>query len=192
MSSMSTSRVGRKPVAIPSGVDVKVQGQDLLIKGPKGQLTLSLNPLIQVELENNNQIKVVPNKNGGYCRSGSGSRLNNSIAGTTRAKIYNMIVGVTSGYERKLLLVGVGYRAQNKGNVLALTLGYSHPVSYTAPQGIVIETPSQTEIIVKGIDKHLVGHAAAMIREFRAPELYKGKGIRYADEVIVCKETKKK
>lgn len=188
---MTTSRVGRKPVTIPSGVDVKINGNDLFISGPKGKLQLVMNPLIQIELSNN-QLKVIPNKNIGYCRSGSGSKLNNSIAGTTRAKIYNMIIGVTNGFERKLILVGVGYRAQVKGKLLNLTLGYSHAVDYTAPEGIQIETPSLTEIIVKGIDKHLVGHAASMIRDFRCPELYKGKGIRYSDEKIICKETKKK
>ena len=115
-----------------------------------------------------------------------------SIAGTTRAKIYNMVTGVSAGYERKLLLVGVGYKAQSKGKVLGLTLGFSHPVDFKVPDGITIETPIPTEIIVKGIDKHLVGHTAAMIRAIRGPEPYKGKGVRYAGEVIVRKETKKK
>jgi large subunit ribosomal protein L6 len=188
---MTTSRVGRKPVAIPSGVDVKIQGSDLAVKGPKGQLTLALHPFVHVALEDGH-IKISPNSEGGYRRSGSGSKLNNSIAGTTRAKIQNMVMGVTSGFERKLLLVGVGYRAQAKGNTLNLSIGFSHPVTFTAPEGITIETPSQTEILIKGMDKHLVGHAASTIRAIRCPELYKGKGIRYSNEIIICKETKKK
>ena len=188
---MSTSRVGRKPVAIPNGVDVKVNGQDLTVKGPKGLIAMAIHPFIEIELENN-QVNVKSNANASYSRSGSGSKLKRSIVGTVRAKIHNMMIGVSQGFERKLLLVGVGYRAQIKGKELNLSIGYSHPVNYVAPEGITIEIPSQTEIIVKGIDKHLVGHAASTIRDFRCPELYKGKGIRYSNEKVVCKETKKK
>jgi|SRR5579883_102542 len=188
---MATSRVGRKPVTIPSGVEVKLQGQDLLIKGPKGQYAVPLHPSVKVEVEDNKQVKILAS-NDGYCRTGSGSKLRNSITGTLRAKIHNIVHGVTKGFERKLVLVGVGYRAQAKGKTLNLTIGYSHPVVIEAPEGVTFETPSQTEILVKGIDKHMVGHAAAKIRAVRSPEPYKGKGIRYANESIVLKETKKK
>jgi len=188
---MSTSRVGRKPVEIPSGVDIKVQGDELSVKGPKGLLTLNLNPFIEVELDSG-LLKVNTNPKAKYSRSGSGSKLRNSIAGTTRSKVHSMIVGVTKGFERKLLLVGVGYRAQVKGTNLNLSVGYSHQVNITAPEGITIEAPTLTEILVKGIDKHLVGHIASKIRAVRCPELYKGKGIRYSDEVVLLKETKKK
>lgn len=183
------SRVGRKPVTIPSGVQINVQGQDLSIKGPKGNLTMALHPLVAVQI-NNQELNVVASNNG-YCRSGSGSKLNRSIVGTTRSKINSVVEGVTKGFERKLLLVGVGYRAQVKGTTLNLTVGFSHPVTIDAPQGITFETPSQTEILVKGIDKHLVGHIASIIRAVRSPEPYKGKGIRYSDEVVINKETKK-
>jgi large subunit ribosomal protein L6 len=188
---MSTSRVGRKPVTIPSGVEVKVAGDVLSVKGPKGQLTLPIHANVQVIIEDGH-VKISSHAKGAYTRSGSGSKLNKSITGTTRAKIFNMVTGVTKGFERKLLLVGVGYRAQAKGKILGLSIGFSHPVDFHVPEGITIETPTQTEIIVKGIDKHLVGHAAAMIRSVRSPEPYKGKGIRYANQKIVLKETKKK
>ena len=188
---MATSRVGRKPVTIPAGVDVKLQGHDLHVKGPKGQMSLPVHPGVLIQIEND-AIKFRSNSEGGYCRSGSGMKLSKSIIGTARAKIANLVHGVTVGFERKLLLVGVGYRAQVKGKELNLTIGFSHPVSFKAPEGITIETPSLTEIIVKGIDKHLVGHVASMIRDVRSPEPYKGKGIRYSDEIIVLKETKKK
>ena len=188
---MATSRVGRKPVTIPKGVDVTLQGQDLHVKGPKGQMSLPVHPGVLVQIEDG-AIKFRSNSEIGYSRSGSGMKLNKSIIGTARAKIANLVQGVTAGFERKLVLVGVGYRAQAKGKDLNLTIGFSHPVSITAPEGITIETPSQTEILVKGIDKHLVGHVASMIRGVRSPEPYKGKGIRYANEVIVLKETKKK
>lgn len=188
---MSTSRVGRKPVKIPSGVDVKLTGSDLMVKGPKGQMIMAIHPAVLLQIENG-QVNVTTNSKAGYCRSGSGAKLKNSITGTTRAKLANVVHGVTAGFERKLVLVGVGYRAQVKGKELHLTIGYSHPVAIKAPEGIVIETPSQTEIIVKGMDKHLVGHIASMIRAVRSPEPYKGKGIRYANELIILKETKKK
>ena len=188
--SMSTSRVGRKPIPI-AGVEVKVEGDLLSVKGPKGNFEMSIHPLVQVDIDGS-ELKVKANTNAGYTRSGSGGKLRKSIVGTTRAKIANLIHGVTKMFERKLLLVGVGYRAQAKGKILGLTLGFSHPVNFEIPEGITIETPSQTEIIVKGTDKDLVGLVASKIRAYRGPEPYKGKGIRYADENIVRKETKKK
>lgn len=188
---MVTSRVGRKPVTIPKGVDVKVSGSELLVKGPKGQMALPIHTAVSVKIEDGT-INILTNSEGKYCRSGSGLKLNKSITGTMRAKIANLVHGVTAGFERKLQLVGVGYRAQAKGKELHLSIGYSHPVVIKAPEGITIETPSQTEILVKGVDKHLVGHLSSMIRAVRGPEPYKGKGIRYSDEVIIIKETKKK
>ncbi len=188
---MATSRVGRKPITVPAGVDVSVQGQELHIKGPKGHTNMPIHPAVLIQIEEGH-IKFQPSAKRGYCRSGSGSKLNRSIIGTMRSEVANYVYGVTKGFERKLLLVGVGYRAQAKGKDLNLTVGYSHPVNILAPEGITIETPSQTEILVKGVDKHMVGHIASMIRAVRSPEPYKGKGIRYANEVIVLKETKKK
>jgi large subunit ribosomal protein L6 len=188
----STSRVGRKPVAIPSGVDIKLDREYLAVKGPKGNVRLSINSHTQVLIEEG-QVKILLNKGKDtYSRSGTGAKLLKSIPGTLRSEIYNAVIGVTKGFERKLVLVGVGYRAQAKGKVLGLTIGFSHPVDFSIPEGITIETPSQTEIIVKGTNKHLVGHTASMIRDIRSPEPYKGKGIRYMDEVISLKETKKK
>jgi large subunit ribosomal protein L6 len=187
----TASRVGRKPVIIPGGVDVKLHSGEIAINGPKGRLTLAIHPDVQVTVDKEH-IKVTAANKKGYCRTGSGSRLINAIPGTMRSKIYNAVCGVMKGFERKLVLVGVGYRAQVKGKVLALTVGFSHPVDLVTPEGITVEAPSLTEIIVKGADKHLVGHIASLIRAVRPPEPYKGKGIRYADEVIVLKETKKK
>ncbi len=188
---MSASRVGRKPVTIPSGVEVTLQGQELAIKGPKGHFSVPLHPFVAVIIENG-VVKVQTNPNGGYCRNGSGSKLLKAITGTTRANIANMVHGVTHAFEKKLLLVGVGYKAQAKGKVLSLSLGFSHPVDFNVPEGITIETPAPTEITVKGTDKKLVGLVASKIRSYRGPEPYKGKGVRYANENIVRKETKKK
>lgn len=188
---MTTSRVGRKPINVPSGVDIKIQDQQVTIKGPKGQKVLPVHESVLVEIDGG-IIKISSNSAAAYSRSGSGSKLKRSIVGTTRATIANFVQGVSQGFEKKLVLVGVGYRAATKGKELNLTLGFSHPVNFMAPEGITIETPSQTEILVKGIDKHLVGHVASMIREFRMPEPYKGKGVRYSNEVIELKETKKK
>lgn len=188
---MSTSRVGRKPVAIPAGVEVKILDQKLEIKGPKGHGTLPIHPSVMISMEDK-QLNVKSNSAGGYVRSGSGAKLHRSMAGTTRAEISNMVTGVSKGFERKLQLVGVGFRAAMKGNILSLSIGYSHPVTVSAPAGITIEAPSQTEILVKGIDKQLVGHVASIIRRKRKPEPYKGKGIRYSNEIVVIKETKKK
>lgn len=188
---MTTSRIGRKPVIIPAGVDVKIQDQHITIKGPKGQLNMALHPFVVVSLDKN-QISVHPNTESEKNITGSGTKLYRSIAGTTRAKINNFVHGVSAGFERKLVLVGVGYRAQAKGKVLSLALGYSHPTDYHLPDGVTVETPTQTEIIVRGVDRDKVGQAAAEIRNFRPPEPYKGKGVRYAEEVIELKETKKK
>jgi large subunit ribosomal protein L6 len=186
----STSRIGRKPVTIPSGVEVKIQDQKLLVKGPKGQLSVDLHPFVHVAIENN-EIKISKSKTDNVI-TGADAKLNRSIVGTIRAKINNIVVGVTDGFEKRLTLVGVGYRAQAKGKTLSLSLGYSHPTDFAVPDGVTIETPTQTEIIVKGNNKELVGLVAANIRRIRGPEPYKGKGVRYANEVIEIKETKKK
>lgn len=192
MSIASTaSRIGRKPVAIPSGIEVKLTDGQLLAKGPKGTRTIKLHPFVLVTVENN-QIKVSPNNKAGQIITGAKKKLFRSIAGTERANINNLIQGVSNGFECKLLLVGVGYRAQAKGKVLSLSLGFSHPTDFTLPEGITIETPVPTEIIIKGLNKELVGLVASQIRRIRGPEPYKGKGIRYANEVIELKETKKK
>lgn len=176
------SRVGRKPVELPKGVEVSATDVAVRVKGPKGELLLALNPQVEV--------KVADGK--AQVGTRSEARTARVISGTTRAIIANMVTGVTKGFERKLELVGVGYRAQAQGKKLNLTLGFSHPVSYAVPDGITIETPSQTEIIVKGIDRQKVGQVAAEIRSYRSPEPYKGKGVRYSGEQVVLKEAKKK
>jgi large subunit ribosomal protein L6 len=188
---MSASRVGRKPVTIPAGVVVTMQGQDLEVKGPKGSSLIPIHPFVKIIIEGN-VIKVEANTDGGYCRPGSGSKLRRAITGTTRANIANSVEGLTKTFERKLILVGVGYKAAAKGNILSLTLGYSHPIDFPVPEGITIETPTPTEIIVRGSVKDVVHLTAAKIRAYRVPEPYKGKGVRYSDEVVVRKETKKK
>ena len=176
------SRVASNPVTVPSGVEVKIQGQEISVKGPKGLSTFTLHGEVEVSQEDG-VLKFAPRNQ---------KKAANALAGTTRAVVNNMVTGVTQGFERKLQLVGVGYRAQAQGKTLNLTLGLSHPVAYEAPEGITIETPSQTEVVVKGVDKQAVGQVAANIRSYRPPEPYKGKGIRYADERIVLKEAKKK
>lgn len=191
MSIAVTSRVARQPVTIPKGVEVKLQGSDLAIKGPKGNVIFPLHPLVRVTIEDGS-IKVENTEESGYIRTGSGSKLRKSITGTTRASIANIIHGISNLFERKLLLVGVGYKAAVKGKVLGLTLGFSHAVDFPIPEGITIETPAPTEIVVKGLNKELVGLVSSKIRAFRSPEPYKGKGIRYSDEKIELKETKKK
>lgn len=188
---MSTSRIARKPVTIPSGVEIKIKDQVLSAKGPKGQLTMDLHPFVQVTVENS-EIKVHPNTESGKVITGSLKKLYRSIAGTIRANISNTIHGVAQGFEKKLVLVGVGYRAQAKGKVLSLSLGFSHPTDMEIPEGVVVETPTQTEILVKGADKIKVGKVAAEIKSVRQVEPYKGKGVRYADEIVEIKETKKK
>jgi large subunit ribosomal protein L6 len=170
------------PVTFPQGVECTQAGDVLKVKGPKGELTMMVNSEIQIEI--GDEAAMVAAR--------SGSRFAYAMTGTTRALMNNMVTGVTDGFERKLDLVGVGYRAQAQGKKLNLTLGFSHPVVYEAPDGITVETPSQTEVIVKGADKQKVGQAAAEIRGFRPPEPYKGKGVRYSDERVVIKEAKKK
>ena len=176
------SRVAKAPVAIPKGVDVKLEGNHVTIKGSKGQLSFNFNSSISIEVADN-AIQMIWN---------SDDKIATSQAGTARAIVNNMVTGVSAGYEKKLALVGVGYRAQAKDKVLNLSVGYSHPIDYVVPEGITIETPSQTDIVIKGSDKQLVGEVAAKIRSFRQPEPYKGKGIRYADENVARKEAKKK
>jgi large subunit ribosomal protein L6 len=176
------SRVAKNPVNLPKGVEAKLEGLHLTVKGGRGSLTRQLHPKVKVEIDGG-AISV---------QSDRTDKTVNALAGTTRANINNMVVGVSAGYEKKLNLVGVGYRAAAKGNILSLTLGFSHPVEFQAPDGIALETPTQTEIIVRGCDKQVVGQVAADIRAYRSPEPYKGKGIRYSDEEIIRKEAKKK
>jgi large subunit ribosomal protein L6 len=176
------SRVAKRPVVLVKDVSADLRGQDLTIKGPKGSLSLRINSDIEVKQEDS-ALKVTAR---------SRSRIANAMAGTTRALINNMVTGVSQGFERKLELVGVGYRAQAQGKKVNLSLGFSHPVEYPVPDGITIETPSQSEILVKGIDRQAVGQVAAELRRYRPPEPYKGKGVRYSGERIVMKEAKKK
>lgn len=176
------SRVAKEPVQIPNGVEFSQSGSAVTVKGTKGTLSMELNS--EVELSHaDNALSV---------KARSGSRFSTAISGTTRSLLANMVRGVSEGFEKKLELVGVGYRAQAQGKKLKLTLGFSHPVVFDVPEGITIETPSQTEILVIGTDKQKVGQAAAEIRRYRPPEPYKGKGVRYADERVVMKEAKKK
>ncbi len=176
------SRVGKSPVSLPEKVEVTISADKISVKGPLGTLAQSITPNVKVEkIENRLEIKLNEN-----------SRQANAISGTLRALIANMVHGVSRGFEKKLNLVGVGYRAQAQGDKLNLTLGFSHPVVHQLPQGVKAETPTQTEIIIKGADKQLVGQVAADVRNYRPPEPYKGKGVRYAGEQIVLKETKKK
>ena len=176
------SRVAKKPVELSKDLSAEVKGQAVTIKGKKGSLTLDVNMQVEVTVDGN-LVKVAPR---------SGGRVANALAGTMRAHIANMVTGVTNGFQKKLELVGVGYRAAVQGQKLNLTLGFSHPVEYAIPKGITIETPSQSEIIIKGMDRRQVGQVAADIRDYRPPEPYKGKGVRYSDERIVLKEAKKK
>jgi large subunit ribosomal protein L6 len=176
------SRVAKASIKVPSGVDVKISGQDVTVKGPKGALAWQVHNTVSVGFDDG-VVKVAPASEGGQ---------HWAMAGTTRALLNNMITGVSTGFERKLNLVGVGYRAQAKGKVLNLSLGFSHPVDYPVPEGIEVETPSPTEIIVRGADKQRVGQVAAEIRRYRPPEPYKGKGVRYSDEQVMRKEAKKK
>jgi len=176
------SRIGKLPVTLPSGVELTVGAEELTVKGPLGTLKQRLSPNVRVNRE---AAKVV------FEAVGESSEAD-AMSGTLRALLANMVLGVTKGFERKLTLVGVGYRAQAQGDKLNLTLGFSHPVAHRMPKGVKVETPTQTEILVKGIDKQQVGQVAAEIRAYRPPEPYKGKGVRYADEVVIIKETKKK
>jgi ribosomal protein L6, bacterial type len=176
------SRFAKNPITVPSGVEVNVAAGQLEVKGGKGQLSMAINPAVEVKLEDG-QLTFAP---AGDAEDGWAQ------AGTARAVANNLVVGVTEGFEKKLQLVGVGYRAQAQGKKLNLSLGFSHPVECEVPEGISAETPSQTEIVIKGIDKQVVGQVSAEIRAFRPPEPYKGKGVRYADEYVRRKEAKKK
>jgi large subunit ribosomal protein L6 len=176
------SRIAKYPVVLPAGVELKMDGRQVTIKGSKGTLEHSVHKLVTMKQEGN-ELNFSANDE---------SKEANALAGTTRALLNNMVVGVSEGFERRLDLVGVGYRAQAQGKILNLTLGFSHPVNFEVPEGVTIETPSQTEIVVKGADKQQVGQVAAKIRAYRPPEPYKGKGVKYRDEVIVRKEAKKK
>ena len=176
------SRVANSPIPIPSGSEVKINGQEVTVKGNKGTLSWVVHDFVQIGQEGNSIL----------CQPANEDQASEALAGTTRALVQNMVTGTSSGFEKKLVLIGVGYRASMQGKKLVLTLGFSHPVELESPEGITIETPSQTEIVVKGIDKQKVGQVAANIRAYRPPEPYKGKGVRYSDEVVVRKEAKKK
>ena len=176
------SRVAKNPVVLPSGVEIVLAANEISVKGPLGTLKQHLPDGISVVREGDTLL----------CKALNDSKQSNAMSGTARALLANMVKGVSAGFERKLTLVGVGYRAQAAGDTLNLTLGFSHPVSYKMPVGVKVETPSQTEVVLKGSDKQRVGQVAAEIRAFREPEPYKGKGVRYSDEVVIIKETKKK
>jgi large subunit ribosomal protein L6 len=176
------SRIAKQAITLPKGVTATISAESVTVKGAKGSMSLNLRPGVAVVQEGDvlKVQQVVENK------------ATNMDAGSTRAHLANYVVGVSAGFERKLELVGVGYRAAAQGKALNLTLGFSHPVVYAAPEGITIETPSQTEILIKGIDRHKVGQVASDIRSYRPPEPYKGKGVRYSGEKIEIKEAKKK
>lgn len=176
------SRIGKMPVSVPSGVEVTLDAAEISVKGPLGLLKQPVNPKVKVRREGDKVLLEVADE----------SKQADAMSGTLRALLANMVQGVTKGFERKLTLSGVGYRAQAQGDKLNLTLGFSHPVVHQMPKGVKVETPTQTEILVKGIDKQQVGQVAAEIRAYRPPEPYKGKGVRYANEVVILKETKKK
>jgi len=173
------SRIAKSPIAVPKGVEIDIKGSEVKVKGPKGNLALQLHPGVRLEKDEDNYV-VTAAADGDV-----------PMAGTFRSLVNNMVVGVSEGFEKKLTLVGVGYRAQAQGTTLNLSLGFSHPIEYKAPEGITIEAPSQTEIVVKGCDKQRVGQVASEIRAFRPPEPYKGKGVRYSDERVIRKEAKK-
>jgi large subunit ribosomal protein L6 len=176
------SRVASNPVEVPSGVDVKLAGQRIDVKGAKGELGMDVHGHVEI-IQEDGSLKFAPR---------TSDKQADALAGTTRALVKNMVTGVSQGFERRLLLQGVGYRAQAQGKKLNLQLGFSHPVEYELPDGIAVDTPSQTEIVVSGVSKQLVGQVSAEIRAFRPPEPYKGKGVRYADERVRRKEAKKK
>jgi large subunit ribosomal protein L6 len=180
------SRIAKTPVIVPAGVDINIDGGTVTAKGPKGELSLQLSPGIElVESEGSLNVKVAESK-------GKISKHTLSMSGTTRSLIDNLVTGVANGFEKKLTITGVGYRAQAQGSKLNLSLGFSHPVVYELPAGVTVETPTQTEINLRGIDKQVLGQVAAEIRAFRPPEPYKGKGVRYANEYVLRKQAKKK
>jgi len=176
------SRVAKAPITVPKGVAVEISGQEVKVKGTKGNLSWYVHPKVSVT-QDQGELNVKPVDE---------SKASWMLAGTIRALVNNMVIGCGSGFDRKLTLVGVGYRAQAKGKVLNLSLGFSHPIDYPVPEGVQVTTPSPTEIVVSGADKQLVGQVAAEVRGFRPPEPYKGKGVRYADEQVLRKEAKKK
>jgi large subunit ribosomal protein L6 len=176
------SRIANMPITVPASVEITEAGRRLTVKGPKGTLQHHMHELVSLTREDA-ELKVSARDD---------SKLAVALSGTTRSLLNNMVTGVSDGFEKKLELVGVGYRAQAKGKVLNLTLGFSHPIDYELPEGVSAETPSQTEVLIKGVDKQQVGQVAAEIRAFRPPEPYKGKGVRYSDEVVIRKEAKKK
>jgi len=176
------SRVAKSPVVLPAGVEIKLDGNSVTVKGGKGTLSLNVHEKVALNVEEGKVLCAVRNEDAQSW----------ALAGTTRALLNNMVIGVSKGFERKLELVGVGYRAKASGKSLNLTLGFSHPVDYELPEGVTAETPSQTEIVLRAADKQVLGQAAAKIRSFRPPEPYKGKGIRYSDEHVLRKEAKKK
>ena len=176
------SRVAKNPINLPQGVEVSLGSELLTVKGPLGGIQFPVNPSVTVVREGDALL----------CSPVEGAANADALSGTVRAIVANMVTGVSKGFERRLNLVGVGYRAQAQGDVLNLTLGFSHPVTHKMPSGVKCETPTQTEIVIKGVDKQQVGQVAAEIRAYRQPEPYKGKGVRYADEVVILKETKKK
>ena len=176
------SRVGKMPIAVPVGAEIAISAAQITVKGPMGVLTQSLNGLVAVA-NDNGTLNFSP---------ADDSREANAMTGTLRALVNNMVIGVTKGYEKKLNLVGVGYKAQAQGDKLNLSLGFSHPCVHQMPEGITVVTATPTEILIKGINKQVVGQVAAEVRAYRKPEPYKGKGVRYSDEVVVIKETKKK
>ena len=176
------SRIGKNPIVVPKGVEITVSAEQVAVKGPLGTLIQRLSSDIRLDREGDTLL----------CQVNNESRQANAMSGTTRALVANMVEGVTKGFERKLTLVGVGYRAQAQGDKLNLALGFSHPVVHEMPKGVKVETPSQTEIILRGMDKQQVGQVAAEVRAYRSPEPYKGKGVSYTGEKVVLKETKKK
>ncbi|MDJ0834346.1 MAG: 50S ribosomal protein L6 [Gammaproteobacteria bacterium] len=176
------SRIAKKPIEVPAAVNLTVSGQNITAKGPKGELSITVHDDVTFE-QNDNVLNFKP---------ANEEQASMAMTGTMRSLVSNIVAGVNEGFQKKLNLVGVGYRAQSKGKTLSLSLGFSHPVDYPVPEGITIETPSQTEIVVSGCDKQKVGQVSAEIRAFRPPEPYKGKGVKYADEHIIRKEAKKK
>jgi len=174
------SRIAKKPITVPAGIEVKISGRSVNVKGPKGNLNIDLHETVSIA-QDGEVLNLTPASDAAW-----------AMAGTMRSLVGNMVVGVSEGFEKKLELIGVGYRAKAQGNSLNLQLGFSHPVDYAVPEGITVETPSQTEILVRGADKQKVGQVSAEIRAYRPPEPYKGKGVRYADEHVIRKEAKKK
>ena len=176
------SRIGKMPIPVPKGADIQIGADQITVKGPLGTLTQALTPAASIVREGDHLL----------VKAGNESAEANAMSGTLRAIVTNMVTGVTKGFERRLNLVGVGYRAQAQGSSLNLSLGFSHPVIHKMPEGVKVETPTQTEIVIKGANKQTVGQVAAEVRGYRPPEPYKGKGVRYANEKVVMKETKKK